>query len=78
LSAPLLNELYAERRPGCCVICDLPLPKRKAGRKPRSMHPGECTKTYLRLYAAAWRAIGGHIRKAGRAVASANQEISKL
>lgn len=52
----LMSAMYEERRPGCCLVCDRPLPPQTRGRK-RSLcgHP-ECKRTYLTLAQADLRA----------------------
>ena len=32
---PAMRGLYEDRRPGCCIICDEPLPARKPGQTGR-------------------------------------------
>lgn len=50
---PNLSALYAERRPGCCLACDRPLPVHQGpGRRPALCGRAACE----RVYQAAWRA----------------------
>lgn len=71
----VLREMYAEARPGRCLICDEPLPPTPPKTKRRTMHPGECHRVYMQLYGAAWRQAGRHLRAATRAVERAIKHL---
>ena len=50
---PTMLGCYAETRPGCCAMCDAPLPLqegRHSGRKRRICNEPECLTLYHRTY----------------------------
>ena len=55
---PLVSDLFATRQPGCCVICDRTLPKR---RRVLCGHP-DCHRGWMALYQADRRAFYGSSR----------------
>ena len=76
---PALADLYAERVPGHCLICDEPLPPRNphVGARPRVLcHDPDCAHTFKIIYERAYKKshragvklsqFTGHVEKPGR------------
>ncbi len=56
MNTKYLADLYLDRKPGCCIICDQPLkPKTDPGRKP-AMCGEACRTVYRKLNRSAIRA----------------------
>jgi hypothetical protein len=59
-----LQEMYAERKPGCCIICDEPVPPSKVARtadgklvygKPYLTCSTDCEREWKRIYERAYK-----------------------
>lgn len=58
---PSVQAFVREARPGCCPLCDEPMPPRRCRTGRLRVHCGsvDCKRLYMQLACRDWRARGG-------------------